>query len=190
MSDHKLAIASVHGRFQPPHLEHLQYILAALERTDYLYVGVTQFSLGKLKHVEGAGEHRADPTGNPLSYFERHKLLKLALADAGVGRDQYEILPFPIEKPSELPDFLPIEIPILTTHVDTWSDSKIRLLQEMGYQVDVMFDRDPKGIAGSTIRSLIVEGNDDWIPMVPPATVVYLQSLDLRARMNGAVCHD
>jgi hypothetical protein len=99
-------------------------------------------------------------------------------------------LPFPIETPAELADFLPLEIPILTTRVDTWSDRKIELLRETGYQVEVLLNRDPKGVDGSTIRSLIAAGDGTWTAMVPAATVDYLRSLELRSRMNSDVAGD
>lgn len=180
-----IPVASVHGRFQPPHLEHLEYILAALDKAQYLYIGVTQFERAHLADIPGGGGHRGDISGNPLTYFERTELLTRALHGEGISPGRYRIVPFPIERPTELGDFLPRDIPVLTTRVDEWNDRKIDLLQGLGYRVEVLYERDPKGVAGSEIRKLISQSDDRWTSMVPPATVDYLKSLDLPARLGG-----
>jgi len=36
---------SIHGRFQPFHNEHLDYVLRALDRCDFLWIGITQYDI-------------------------------------------------------------------------------------------------------------------------------------------------
>lgn len=180
----KLPAASVHGRFQPFHLEHLDYVAAAIAKADFLHIGITQFETAHLKHVPGAGDHRDDRASNPLTYFERAEVISLALTGEGYHESQFRVSPFPIENPDQLLDFLPTSIPIMTTRVDEWNDHKIILLTQLGYSVQTLFDRDPKGVAGSKIRSLMVDGDDAWHSMVPGSTVAYLNSLDLGARIR------
>jgi nicotinamide mononucleotide adenylyltransferase len=178
-----LSVASVHGRFQPLHLEHMEYITKAFTRTSFLYIGITQYERANLQSVPGASRHRTDVDSNPLSFFERLTLIGLALDEIGVAKDTYAVVPFPIEKPGQLGDFLPVDVPVLTTWVEEWNQTKIELLQRNGYTVEVLFNRDPKTIAGSDIRACIAKDDDSWKSLVPAATVGYLESLDLPSRL-------
>lgn len=180
----RLRVGSVHGRFQPLHNEHLEYIEAALERVDFLHVGITQYQRDELVPVEGASEHRSDPRSNPLSYFERVELVCLTFQGLGVPSSRFRVSPFPIERPSQLVEFLPKDIPVLTTRVDRWNDTKIDLLTSQGYRVEVLFQRDPKGVSGAEIRALMAAENPAWQQLVPKATVEYLTSLSLPDRLR------
>ena len=181
-----MTVASVHGRFQPFHVEHLDYIVAAFARAHFVHVGITQFERSHLRHIDGASTHRESSLSNPLTYFERVELLTLALHGAGIDPGRYRVGPFPIESPEELADFLPLNIPILTTRVDEWNDRKVELLRALGYEVELLFNRDPKGVSGSEIRALIGAHDDRWTSMVPASTVEYLKSLSLAERLNSA----
>lgn len=181
----RIPVAAVHGRFQPLHVQHLRYLLAALERADLVHVGITQFERSHLTHVVGADEHRGLQSSNPLNYFERAELIGLALEGQGIGRDRFRVSPFPIERPEELQEFLPLDIPILTTRVDSWNDHKIELLKGLGYQVDVLYSLDPKGISGSGIREMIARDDEGWVDLVPSTTVGYLKALELGARLRS-----
>ena len=183
MSANKIPTSSVHGRFQPLHNEHLEYILTAFDRSAFVYVGITQFDRAHLLHVAEASSHRQEASSNPLTYFERTELIALALQAAGIAPDRYRILPFPIERPDDLADYLPLDIPILTTRVDGWNDTKVDLLKRLGYTVEVMFSRDPKGVSGSEIRDLMGDEDPTWESMVPEATVEYLRSLHIADRL-------
>ncbi len=96
---------------------------------------------------------------NPLTYFERARLLSAALTHNGVSRDRFEILPFPIENPAELPDFLPTSIPVVTTIYDDWNRAKIESLQSVGYRIENLWTRSDKRIQGREIRRLIRTGS-------------------------------
>ncbi len=181
----KLPIGSVHGRFQPLHFEHLEYLAAALQRVRFLHVGITQFDTASLLHVDGAGEHRADPRSNPFTYFERAELASLALCGLGTSPERFRVGPFPIERPNDLADFLPLTVPVLTTRVDEWNDSKIAILTSIGYHVEVLYEREPKGVSGAQIRELMATGNPEWESLVPESTVAFLRSLNLSERLNS-----
>jgi len=176
--------ASIHGRFQPLHLSHLEYIRAAFAQAEFLYVGITQFRVHDLIVVPGSGTHRANPNANPLTYFERAAMISDALDEEGISRGRYTVTPFPIETPSDLPDFLPLDIPILTTRVDEWNDNKVKLLRGLGYVVDVLYDVDPPPRSATLIRDLIVNGDPSWATQVPNAVYRYLTSLDLAPRLK------
>ena len=59
--------ASAHGRFLPFHNVHLEYILAAKECYEFLWIGVTKF---EILTATPLGLQRERPENNPLTYFE------------------------------------------------------------------------------------------------------------------------
>ncbi len=110
----RFAEASIHGRFQPFHLGHLEYALEAFQRYEYVHVGITQFHQRRLVQVAPASAaHRAIPESNPLTYFERSLLIRAALTAEGIPPERYSIVPFPIEDPAELPEFVGTSVPAL-----------------------------------------------------------------------------
>lgn len=180
-----IPVASVVGRFQPLHREHLDYIIAAFARAEFVHIGITQFQRRSLQPIEGAEPHRNKPSSNPLSYFERAEIVTLALDSAGVQRTRYRVGPFPIERHEDMSEYLPLDVPVFITRVDKWSDRKAELLTSAGYEVQVLYDRQPKGVSGTEIRRLILAGDDAWTDMVPEATIAYLRSLNLGQRIRN-----
>ena len=70
----------VHGRFQPLHLKHMEYILAAKMRCQKLYIGITNpDSLHTRDSVHDI--HRSERSANPLTYFERYEMVRGAMAE-------------------------------------------------------------------------------------------------------------
>lgn len=178
-----LPIASAHGRFQPLHSGHLEYLLAAKARCTFLWIGITQYEVDSPIEVS-ADDHRHLRRNNPLTYFERAEMLRDAMGDAGVASMAYGIGPFPIERPDALHQFLPVSVPIFTTIYDDWNRHKVAVLREAGYQVMVLWEREAKEHSGSEIRRLIVEGNPLWHELVPQATVQALESLHVAERLR------
>jgi len=158
-------------------------LLAAKSKCGFLWVGITQFnvrSLGK----SPADPHREDPANNPLTFFERLELISEALLDEGVKRGEFGVIPFPIETPDLLPDFLPTSIPILTTICEQWNLYKIERLEEKGYRVVVLWERKEKQFNGIQVRNLIREGDPRWRELVPPATVRAVERYHVRERLQ------
>ncbi len=60
----------IHGRFQPFHLGHLEYLRLAAERSEMLIVGITNPDPGQIAEEETA-QHRHRDEANPYTYFER-----------------------------------------------------------------------------------------------------------------------
>ena len=92
----RLKQGSVHGRFQPFHNGHLDYVLEAFERADFLWIGLTKIFQPGPNAVEATGREQA--ASNPLTFRERSELVDAAIASAGVRRDRFRITPFPIER--------------------------------------------------------------------------------------------
>ncbi len=63
-----MTAGSVHGRFQPFHNEHLEYVLAAQRLCDYLWVGITKYDITSTDS-NLLGRHRERPESNPLTFF-------------------------------------------------------------------------------------------------------------------------
>lgn len=172
----------VNGRFQPPHKGHLEYILEAKKQCDFLWVGITRFDLFDDTPCDKA-THRANCVSNPLTYFERVKILTAVLTEQSVPPSEFAFLPFPIDRPSRLPQFLPLEIPIFTTVYDDWNRHKVKVLQEAGYKVNVLWERTNKQYEGHTVRDLIKANSIEWEAMVPRSAVSLLKEINLKSRL-------
>jgi cytidyltransferase-like protein len=175
--------ASAHGRFQPFHLGHLEYILAAKEACDFLWIGITKYDItpGTLNPL---GTKREHPASNPFTYFERLKMITAALIQAGVSREAFGFIPFPIETPVHLPAFLPLYVPCFTTICEPWNREKIAVLQQAGYSVHVLWDR-AKTISADTIRQAILNGDDGWRKLVPNAVAEALDEMNPAERVRA-----
>lgn len=173
---------SAHGRFQPFHNDHLDYVLAAKQRCEFLWVGITRFdtSAGTFRPL---GRQRERPEANPLNYYERISIIREALLDVRVPPRAFGFVPFPIEMPRSLVTFLPKRVPCFTTICEDWNREKIRVLTEEGYEVVVLWERE-KRVSGSEIRRLVASGDNSWKKMVPMATVRAIENLDLAERLN------
>src|SRR5947209_3838793 len=90
----------VHGRFQPPHRGHLEYISAAAAQCRRLTIGITRFDIRTGIACETAS-HRATEIANPLTYYERLVVLEEMFADAGIPSSRLRFVPFPIDRPVE-----------------------------------------------------------------------------------------
>lgn len=174
--------ASVHGRFQMFHNGHLEYLLEAKRRCDYLWVGITQYDIFDLRS-EDLAIHRGLSADNPFTYYERVQMISDALCDSGLSRTVFGFVPFPIENEGHLPNFLPVTIPCLTTIYDHWNREKVKRLRELGYHVVVLWERDKKITEGSEVRRLLRSGSADWMDLVPNATIRAVERYDLRQRL-------
>jgi len=174
--------ASAHGRFQPFHNEHLEYVLAAKQRCAFLWIGITKFDITPTD-LNPLGRDRERPENNPLTYFERITIIREALLDAGVAAQEFGFVPFPIETPKRLPLFLPKSILCFTTICEPWNREKIDLLRELGYSVEVLWERSKK-VTGSAVRSHLLSGDSEWEGMVPAATAKALKKWKIGERLG------
>ena len=181
------AEASAHGRFQPFHLGHLEYVLAAKARCTFLWIGITKYDVTP-SALNPLGTKREQPANNPFTYYERVKMITAALAAAGIGRDTFGFVPFPIETPSHLPAFLPLTIPCFTTICEEWNRQKIAVLTEIGYSVHVLWEKE-KLISAADVRDAILHGDDAWRSKVPSAVAAFLDGIDAAERIRRNARH-
>jgi cytidyltransferase-like protein len=179
----KLAEGSVHGRFQPLHFGHLEYLMAAKKLCRFLWIGITQYDIHELTNsIEDP--HRSIPINNPLTFFERTEMIINTLEDVGLKHSDYAIIPFPIEEPEKLHDFLPTNIPIITTICDDWNRYKIDLLRKLEYEVKILWERENVTYRGTEIRRLLKKNNDAWREMVPTATIKIIEKYQIIDRLK------
>ena len=70
----------IHGRFQPFHNGHLEYLSGAAERSDDVFVGITNPDPRRIKE-EPSDPLRHLPESNPGTYAERLLMVKAAAID-------------------------------------------------------------------------------------------------------------
>jgi hypothetical protein len=110
-------------------------------------------------------------------------MIAAALVESGIRRDSFGFVPFPIETPQRLSEFMPTTVPCFTTICEQWNHEKIQLLRRYGYQVHVLWEKEQKTVSSSIIRDNIAAGGNEWRSMVPPAVAHRLEGLNTRARL-------
>ena len=179
----RVVIGCVNGRFQPPHKGHREYILAAKELCDFLWVGITQYDLLKRKECAVA-PHRARASANPLMYYERVHLLSTMLVAEGIPRGSFGFIPFPIDEPDHLSQFVPTSVTCFTTIYEPWNREKIKVLKDLGYEVRVLWERtvEQKLFSGGKIRESIRKGDAQWEKSVPDAILSDIKKAHIELR--------
>lgn len=176
-------VGCVHGRFQVFHNEHLEYVMAAADRCAHLYVGLTAAAPTTL-HTAMRAPHRNKKINNPLEYGERRDMVEAALLEAGLRPEDFSVVRFPIETPHLLEFFVPTKARLFTTINDDWNKEKIRVLEQHGYEVEVLWERQ-KGCSGSDIRQRMLTGDTSWQRDVPPAVYRKAVEIDVPARLRA-----
>src|SRR6266446_4753274 len=176
-------VGCVNGRFQPPHNGHLEYIKAAKDCCDFLWIGITQYDLLKKKDCVVA-PHRSEASANPLTYYERIGLLSKMLLAEGIADNSFGFVPFPIDDPDHLSQFVPTDVICFTTIYEEWNREKIQLLEDRGYNVRVLWERklDAKLFSGGKIRDAIRKGDSKWEKSVPAAILSDIKKTHVELR--------
>jgi cytidyltransferase-like protein len=178
-------IGVVHGRFQPLHIGHLEYFLAAKKKCDFLIVGITNPDPSLTKPDE-SNPHRSLDTSNPFTYFERYTMIKETLLEAELKREEFDIVPFPINFPDLIKYYVPTEKSVFyITIYDDWGWKKKQLLESIGVRVEVLWVKkeSEKPTTGTEIRKRMREGND-WKELVPPAVYRIIKDWKLDKRIK------
>ena len=181
-----IELGFIHGRFQLFHNEHLQYALDAKKQCKKLIVGITSPENATLIREE-VDPHRSIASANPFTYYERFNMVKVALLGAGVPREDFEIVPYPIERPEILYNYVPLGATSFFTIYDQWGYEKLHRLTELGYKT-VVIPRGEKGMCSTEIRQKIMD-NDDWNNMVPEAVYNYIVENNLTDKVKMALSH-
>lgn len=178
----------IHGRFQLFHNDHLQYALLAKEQCKKLIVGITSPENASLIREE-VDPHRSIASANPFTYYERFNMVKLALLGAGMKREDFEIVPFPIERPEILCNYVPLNATSFFTIYDEWGYEKLKRLSSLGYGTVVLFDNREKQMCSTDIRQKIVDG-EEWKQLVPEAVYRYIIENGLTEKVKQVLHKD
>lgn len=175
-------VGVVHGRFQPLHVGHLEYLLAGWRACEQLVVGITNPDPTTVV-VEPTQPDRHLPESNPFTYYERYLMAEAALIGAGVHRDQFRIVPFPHSRPELLPSYVPRDAVHFLTVYDDWGEEKLHRLGELGMKTHVLWRRTHKVTTGTEIRRLLAAGQP-WQHLVPPGVAAVLTEQGITERMR------
>lgn len=182
MESSPLRTAVVHGRFQPLHLGHMEYLLAGVGRCRTLIVGITNPDPWQVK-TEPTDPGRGQAQANPCTYYERYLMVETALLAAGLTPDRLQIVPFPHSFPERLRYYVPPEAVHLLTIYDDWGEAKLSRLRSLGFTVEVMWRREHKPISGAMVRDRILR-NSGWEELVPPAVAAVIKQHGIDARIR------
>lgn len=176
-------IGVVCGKFQGLHFGHMEYILTGLNKCKHLIIGITNYlsslDLNEQEVLNGNIDgHRLNIESNPFSYFERYTMVKKALDDFNVDPTTYSIVPFPIEKPEYIKQFIPNNATVYLTIYDKWGEKKKEIIEGLGYKTKVLWTRteDEKPMSGTFLREKI-KYNDDWELYVTKGVCEYIKSI-------------
>jgi len=168
----------VHGRFQPFHNGHLEYLRGAAARCDELFVGITNPDPRRIKE-EPSDPLRHLPESNPFTYVERLLMIQAVAADEGV---RARVIPFPVNEPELWSAYVPDGVTQFLRLFSDWGGTKLERLRAAGYEVVVLDEGAEKEISGADVRAAMRDGGD-WESLVPPGVARVIRSLD---RLPGA----
>lgn len=175
----------IHGRFQVLHNDHCKYLLAGKELCRHLVIGITNPD-PTLSRNEQADPHRSLPLANPLTYYERYRLVRTVMVDAGVAEAEFSIVPLPINLPELFAHYVPMDAVFLLSIYDDWGRRKLARLQELKLATHVMWEVQPqdKGISAEDIRRRMIDGRP-WQHLVPGTAARLLQEWAIPQRLRA-----
>jgi cytidyltransferase-like protein len=166
----------MHGRFQPFHLGHLEYMRGAAERSEVLFVGITNPDPARIK-PEPSDPLRHLPESNPWSYADRLLMVKAAAADLGLDPVSVHVIPFPVNEPELWAAYVPDGVTQYLRLFSEWGGTKLERLQEAGYEVVVLDEGAEKQISGAEVREALRDGGD-WESLVSPGVARVIRELE------------
>jgi cytidyltransferase-like protein len=163
----------IHGRFQPFHNGHLEYLRGAAARCEELFVGITNPDPRRIKE-EPSDPLRHLPESNPFTYVERLLMIEAVAADEGI---RAHVIPFPVNEPELWPAYVPAGVTQYLRLFSDWGGTKLERLRTAGYDVVVLDEGAEKEISGADVRAAMQEGGR-WESLVPPGVARVIRSLE------------
>jgi len=175
----------IHGRFQVFHNDHLAYVLAGKARCRHLVVAITNPD-PTLTRDDPADPGRSRTGSNPLTYFERYRLVRTALLEAGLSFDQFSVVPLPINIPELYRHYVPLDAVFFLTIYDDWGRRKHKQFEAAGLRTEILWERpeSEKGLVASDIRRAMAAG-EPWEDLVPPAVGTLLKQWKVPERLTA-----
>jgi len=162
----------------------MEYLMSAKQKCEYLIIGIANPDASLTKFT-AANPHRSQPASNPLTYFERFQMISAAVLAAGVPRQEFDIVPFPINFPDILLNYVPRDAKYFIKIYDEWGLEKQKLLQDLGCDVE-SHTMNGREISSTIVRDCIIHDRP-WKHFVPDTVYDYIieNKLDLRVRQIG-----
>ena len=171
----------IHGRFQPFHNGHLEYLRGAAERCEEIFVGITNPDPERIK-PEASDPLRHLLESNPFTYVERLLMVKAAAGEAGIGLERLHVIPFPVNEPELWHAYVPDDVVQFIRLFSDWGGAKLERLRDAGYEVVVLDEGAAKEVSGADVRAALREG-EDWENLVPQGVAEVLKRLEGRVRV-------
>jgi nicotinamide mononucleotide adenylyltransferase len=130
-------------------------------------------------------QNRSTKAANPLTYFERYEMIKGAMQEFKVPEQEYDILPFPINFPEYIANYMPEDATYFMGLSDAWDEEKYKILRSLKLDVEVLWRREEKdrGVSASWVRSCIAM-DEEWAHLVPKSVYKYLTETHLVDRIK------
>jgi nicotinamide-nucleotide adenylyltransferase len=166
----------VHGRFQPFHNGHLEYLRGAYQRSSEVFVGITNPDPARIR-PEASDPLRHLPESNPWSYADRLLMVKAAARDDGLDLARVHVIPFPVNEPELWAAYVPAGVIQYIRLFSEWGGTKVDRMRGAGYEVVVLDEGAEKEISGADVRAALRDGAD-WEALVPAAVARLIRKLD------------
>lgn len=177
----------VHGRFQPFHNGHLEYVLRAKSRRRRLVVGITSPDSTWIQ-TEASSPHRHEPDSNPFTYLERALMIRDTLLTEGFSPEEFVIVPFPIQALELCRYYTPSEAVHFVRVYSDWEREKVRRLRTQGLTVEVLDPGKRKEVSGAEVRRLMRSGLP-WTHLVPPDAARVIRTILATTRVRPETDH-
>ena len=169
-------LGMIHGRFQPFHNGHLEYLRGAAARSEQVFVGITNPDRRRVKE-EPSDPLRHLPESNPFTYVERLLMVEAVAADEGIP---VHVVPFPVNEPELWPAYVPEGVTQYLRLFSDWGGTKLERMRDAGYEVVILDEGVEKEISGRDVRDAMRSGGD-WEALVPDAVVRVILSFERAA---------
>ena len=186
-----VALGLVYGRFQVLHYGHMDYILGSLKKCKHLIIGICNPEKELTKYTDIC-PHRSKPSSNPLTYFERMECIKGSLMEANIPLDKFDIVPFPINYPEKIYNYIPKNVKCFIPIFEPWGAENVRVFKdELGLDVEVIINgtMDDKRDNATNVRNLIYKG-EEWSKNVPNFVYRYIKENKIDERIKKLIEDD
>ena len=165
------------GRFQPPHLGHMETIKWALERVDELII------------IVGSAQE-SHTLANPFTAGERVLMIREGLKDMGIDLGRVYIIPVAdIYMNSVWVSYVSMFVPPFRYAIAR-NPLVVRLFKEAGYEVLIPPPYNREVFSSTRIRKLMLQGDDSWKNLVSPSVVRVIEAIGGVERIREIVGKD
>lgn len=180
----KYKIGVIHGRFQILHNDHIKYLLAGKKLSNHLVVGITNPD-PSLTRDSNTNPHRSTPIANPMTYYERYLMIQAALLEQGLKYSEFSVVPFPINVPDLLENYVPLDAIFFLTIYDDWGRQKKKYLESLGLKIHVLWEvsLENKGLSSIDIRNAMIN-DKQWEQFLPTSVVRLMNEWNIDKRLK------